>query len=485
MASTSSTSGLIFSTTISDYMDKIKDYVSSYKDSISKPLTSLKTKKDTYTKQKTAVNDIKTKLNSLSSVLSDLTATGSLSKFNSNTVTSSDENVLTVTSTGISYAGNYLINVKQIAKYDKVLSGSIIGTDKNSFSNGNQNLKITVGDSEYDVKIDVSEEETNLSALKKIMDTINSSEAGTKVKATIIQDTDTTYRLVITSKETGSKNAIKIKGSNNLLKDLGLLNKSDTRKLVNGTDGGYLYSSSSDLNAIFTVDGIQMTRQTNKISDVISGVTFELKQAQSSDKYVNINITQNKSNVKTLVENFISKYNETINFLNQKVTVSTTGTKSELTGDTTIIDLRQKLRSLVIGKVDGLNTDIDSLVDIGIVINSDGTLTLKDTNKFNSVLENDVNYIANIFNSENGIATKLSSYINTYIKTNGILDNKVSNIDAQIKSIDSKINTTSEQINKKTEKVQEDYEKLLNTMIQLNYQQSLISQITSSYNVSY
>ncbi|HQJ74367.1 MAG TPA: flagellar filament capping protein FliD [Bacteroidota bacterium] len=484
MASTSSTSGLILSSTISDYMDKIKDYVSSYKDSISKPLTTLNTKKDTYTKQKTAVNNIKTKLSSLSSVLSDLKATGSLSKFNSNTVTSSDESVLTVTSTGISYAGNYLINVKQIAKYDKVLSGSIIGTDKNSFSNGTQNLKITVGDSEYDVKIDVSEEDTNLSALRNIMNTINSSDAGTKVKATIIQDTDNTYRLVLTSKETGSKNAIQIKGSNNLLNDLSLNNEND-RELINGNNGGYLYSSIDELNAIFTVDGIQMTRQTNKISDVISGVTFELKQAQSSDKYVNINITQDKSNVKALVDNFISKYNETINFLNQKVAVSTTGTKSELTGDTTIIDLRQKLRSLVVGKIDGLNTDIDSLVDIGIVINSDGTLTLKDTNKFNSVLENDVNYIANIFNSENGIATKLSSYINTYVKTNGILDNKVSNIDAQIKSIESKITTTTEQINKKTEKVQEEYEKLLNTMIQLNYQQSLISQITSTYNVSY
>jgi len=484
MASTSSTSGLILSSTISDYMDKIKDYVSSYKDSISKPLTTLNTKKDTYTKQKTAVNNIKTKLSSLSSVLNDLKATGSLSKFNSNTVTSSDESVLTVTSTGISYAGNYLINVKQIAKYDKVLSGSIIGTDKNSFSNGTQNLKITVGDTEYDVKIDVSEEDTNLSALRNIMNTINSSDAGTKVKATIIQDTDNTYRLVLTSKETGSKNAIQIKGSNNLLKDLSLNIKKD-RELINGNNRGYLYSSIDDLNAIFTVDGIQMTRQTNKISDVISGVTFELKQAQSSDKYVNINITQDKSNVKTLIENFISKYNETINFLNQKVAVSTTGTKSELTGDTTIIDLRQKLRSLVVGKVDGLNTDIDSLLDIGIVINSDGTLALKDTNKFNSVLENDVNYIANIFNSENGIATKLSSYINTYVKTNGILDNKVSNIDAQIKSIESKITTTTEQINKKTEKVQEEYEKLLNTMIQLNYQQSLISQITSTYNVSY
>lgn len=483
MSSSSSTSGLILSSTLSDYMEKINDYVSSYKESISKPLTTLKTKKDTYTKQKSAINDIKTKLNSLSSSLSDLTNSSALSKFNSNTVTSSDDSVLSVTTTGLTYAGNYLVNVKQIAKYDKVLSSSIIGSKNNTFSKGEKSLTITVGDSDYSIKFDVSKEETNLSVLKNMMNTINASDAGQKVKATIIQDTDSTYRLVITSKETGSNNAIKISGSEDLLKDLGLDDIDDSRTLVNGSKGGYLFSSSDALNSVFTVDGVQITRQSNKVSDVIPGITFELKQAQVN-KDINVNISLDKSSIKSIIENFISKYNDTITFLNQKVAVSSSGTKSELTGDTTIVDLRQKLRSLVVGKVEGLDTDIDSLVDIGININQDGTLILKDTNKFNSVLENNVNDIANLFNSQNGIAVKLSSYVNTYVKTNGILDNKVSNIEAQIKSIESKITTTTEQINKKTEKVQSDYEKLLNSMIQLNFQQSLISQITSNYNLS-
>jgi flagellar hook-associated protein 2 len=479
------TSGVLYSSTLSDYQTQIDAFVASYKTSISTPITTLNTKKDTYTKQKTAISDILTKLKSLSTSLDALTESSISSKFKTNTITSSDTSVLAVTSTGISIEGDYAVSVEQLAKADKVVSSSINGSENNKYSSGSQSFTINVGDTDYNVSVDVSTATTNLDAMKSIMNAINASDAGTKVKATIIQDSDNTQRLVITSKATGSSNAISFKNDSGILSELGISDGSGSRTATSGSNGGYLYTDKTSLNSIFSVDGIEMTRNTNKISDVIQGVTFELKSAQSAgEKNVNVGVTLDRDGVTTLVNNFISSYNDTITFLNQKVAVTTTGTKSEFSGDVTVMDLRQKMRSLIAGKVTGLSSDVNSLNAIGISTNSDGTLTLKDTSKFNSVLENNVEDIANLFNSTDGMATRLSTFVNKYTKTGGILDQKTTNINNQLTSIAERLVTTQDQIDKKTAAVQTKYEKLLSTIIDLQNQQNTMASITSSYNSS-
>ncbi len=482
MAST----GVILSSSLSDYQTQINDFIASYKKSISTPITNLNSKKDVYTQQKTAISDLTAKLKKLTAAVDDLTASDSSSKFKSNTITSSDSNAISVTSTGISTEGNYAVSVKQLAKYDKVVSSSLAGDEESKFAKDKQKMSINIAGNSYDIEIDLSDEKTNLSALRKIMNTINASDAGTKVKATMIQDTESTYRLVLTSKETGSKNAIALGGDSKFLKELGIVGNSNSRTLSSGSNGGYLYADTKQLDSIFSVDGIQMTRSGNKISDVISGVTFELKSTQSTgEKDITIGVSLDKNGIKSLVENFISSYNETLSYLTSKVAVSTSGSKSEFSGDTTLMDLRQKMRSLIVSQVGGITSNVKSLADIGITINANGTMTLKDTNKFNSVMENNVEDIANLFGSSSGIGTKLKDFVGNYTKANGILDRKTSNIETQISAITTRITNTQTQIDKKTEKVKADYEKLLSVMLDLNNQQALMNQITSSYNVSY
>ncbi len=43
-------------------------------------------------------------------------------------------------------------------------------------------------------------------------------------------------------------------------------------------------------SALFTLDGISMTRNTNDISDVLGGITFDLLQATPSGTTINISI---------------------------------------------------------------------------------------------------------------------------------------------------------------------------------------------------
>jgi flagellar hook-associated protein 2 len=476
MSTSSITSGLLSSTSLSDYKEEIQSYLDSYEESINTPITTLNTKKDTYTSQKTAVTDLTTKLKTLQDTLDDLTETGSSSVFNSDTITLSSSDNLTATSTGSAVEGNYSIFVKQIAKNDKITSSSISDDGTDAISVGDQSFSVTVGTNSYNISFSVTEGETNSDVLQKIADAINDSDASDSVTATIVEDSESTSKLVLTSNSTGSKNAISLTDTTGALENIGISSERTTT-------GGYLYADSSSLDAIINVDGVQITRSSNKISDAITGVTLNLKSAQSStDSNVTMDVSLDTDSIKSLVDTFITNYNSVISYINTKVAI-TDGEKSVLTGDTTITALRQKLRSMISGTVSSLSSSgYASLSSIGISATSDGTLEWSDTTKFNSAIESGVSNISNLFNNTtDGLATTLKAYVKTYTKTGGILANKTTNIATQISNIEDKIETTQDRIDKKVDAMSDSYTALLTSIINLQNQQTLMDTIASYY----
>jgi flagellar hook-associated protein 2 len=63
-------------------------------------------------------------------------------------------------------------------------------------------------------------------------------------------------------------------------------------------------------NAVFTVNGVTITRQNNTISDVYSGITFNLLQATPDDTTITATVGADTSIVKSAVVNFINAYND-------------------------------------------------------------------------------------------------------------------------------------------------------------------------------
>jgi flagellar hook-associated protein 2 len=483
--STTSTSGLLSATSISAYKEQIQQYLSDYRKSLeTSSLTSLNTKKDTYESQKTVISDLATKLTSLQTTLSLLSSTGSDSIFNTFSSSINTTNFVNPILTGTLSPGNYSIFVKQLAQSDKVMSESIDNTEANFILSGAREFTVKVGSESFNVNFSVEDNESNSSILDKIAQAINNSDAGAKLNASVINDTDGTMKLVFSSKDSGSNNAISFDFDNDayILGKLGLSSLSEGRTAASGLAGGYVTADINQLNAIVDIDGITITRGSNNISGVIPGLTLELRSVnKEGDTPTNLIISQGKDNVKTLLDKFMEDYNTVVKYINDQVKIVGSN-RSIFSGDTTLRSLTLQMRSIV-NQFVGSGTSSMSLYSIGIKMNSDGTLAWGDVAKFNKVAEGGgLSNIANLFtNSFNGIASSLTKYLNTYTKASGILYNKSLNIQNQIKNIESRIASTKLRIDKRVDKVTMDYNTLMSNIINLQNQQEMIKQAQNMY----
>lgn len=221
----------------------------------------------------------------------------------------------------------------------------------------------------------------------------------------------TTDRLVLRSKTTGSVGITveEVTGKGNFL----------TATALTAAAGG---TQTLGNNAVFTVSGFNndqpITRTSNSVSDVISGVTLNLKSPTSGTP-VTLTVAQDVEAAKTAIKDFVGKFNEAISLINLRLSEKkVTGkdwdkmTDAErkmgiMRGESSLVDLRFRLTSLATGPVPGLSALTDALSDIGIktgvttssassTTGENGTLVIDDA-KLTAALTNSPEMVADLF----------------------------------------------------------------------------------------
>ncbi len=128
-------------------------------------------------------------------------------------------------------------------------------------------------------------------------------------------------------------------------------------------------------NANLVVDGVGMSRASNNITDAINGVTLNL--AATTPSTAILNITQDTSTVSTNIENLVTAFNSFRSTFNTLNTPTATGIGAgSLAYDPLLNQIRAQMTQIVVGNSSTPGTSISGLSDIGISIQSDGTLTL-------------------------------------------------------------------------------------------------------------
>jgi len=247
-----------------------------------------------------------------------------------------------------------------------------------------------------------------------------------------------------------------------------------------GSAGGYMTYvgtsvTDSVLNSKFQVDGLTFYRDSNSVTDAYSGLTFKLLDTFSQAETVTVDT--DAETVKKDVQEFIDKYNEVVNFLrtNSKVNAETKE-RGIFSGDLIYSSLLSELRNLVSGTVSGTSSDQYTLLyHIGIEANQDGTLSIKNSDDFETAIEANYRYVADLFRSDEGIANKLKDYIEDFVKTNGTIDASKKQIDLQTTNLNDRIKYMDEILAKKEKRYFEEFTKLQETMYQLQSQQSFFS----------
>lgn len=447
---TSTTTGSVSSSSyMGQYTGITSDTIDQLLQSDELRKTVIQNKIDKINTKSQAWTDISTRLGNLTSKLEALQDEGT---YGTKKVTSSDDASATVSGLADSLEGSYDLVIKQLATSSKITGGVVTKSDGAKVSTKDAlgySGKLTITNSATDgsdspLTIDIDVKATD--SLKDIANAINnakdpSDKEGTKsagLKATIVNN-----QLVVTSEEMGDR-TLTVGGD---LKDkLGFADD-----IVKRTKGQ---------SAEFTLDGIDMTRNSNNPTDVVDGVTFNFKKADAS-KTITLGLTNDTDKELSAVKDFVSQYNSVMSLLSEKMDVGDPSkednTTGALAGDSTLITLQSNLQSMVLG---GKSVNGVSASTLGLSVDRNGTLSL-DESKFKAQLAKDPNSVKDFFfkDTSSKYATEktgtgytadfkkvIDKYTSTKSGSEGIISLRKSSYQSEIKDYNKQIERITEQI---------------------------------------
>jgi len=143
-----------------------------------------------------------------------------------------------------------------------------------------------------------------------------------------------------------------------------------------------------------TVDGVAgITRNTNTVSDVLSGVTLNVTHADPNTT-VAVNINPNANNAATAIQSFVSSYNAWESFVSANEATDSNGNAAAsavLFGDSSLREASLQVTSAITGEIN--NTSLGAL---GISLNGANQMVVNATT-LDSALNNNFNTVANLF----------------------------------------------------------------------------------------
>ncbi|OAI06601.1 flagellar filament capping protein FliD [Methylomonas methanica] len=384
-------------------------------------------------RQEDSVNTRLSGIGSLKSALSDFqTAVNKLKDgnlFKTHKAASADESILKVAAGAGSVAGSYALEVTQLAKAQKSISAEFASSAA-TVGTGSLTIATTAG-----VSFNVTVGSSN-NTLTGIRDAINNASGNTSVTASIVNvdnstGTGTISKLVLTAKNSGLANAFTVTGSD----DDG--NNTDTSGLSQVFSSN-LSAQATAADAIIKVDGQTATRSTNSITDVVQGLTLDLKSAQVGTK-VNVDVSLDNEAINKTLTSFVTAYNKLHTTAKDlgKYGGGSSGSSSgngALIGDATLRYVNSQIRQDSTNPVSSATGNYNSLAMIGVKIDKDGVMSL-DSTQLNTALSASLQSVSDVFSSSDGVATRLYSKLDNLLQSGGPLDSQQTSLKKQLSTL--------------------------------------------------
>lgn len=355
--------GFDVSTTVSQIVTNLQAVETPWKNQ----LTTLQS-------QDTALTSIGTDLSSLSTAFNALNAFDGV--FSEKEGSSSDTSAIALTNaTSAASAGTYSIVVSQLAQDYSYSSGTIGASDTLAGSLSINGQTITMSDgTATDSNGDTIPQNDTLATLASY---INDGDYG--VEASVVTDSSGDSQLALVSTTSGAAGAASI----------------DTSSLTDAASGAVNFSQAqAGKDAAFTVDGVSSTSSSNTVTNAVPGVTMQLLDTSSAP--VQVEITNDNSDIETAVNDFVNAYNTVMGDLNTQEGDDSLGDAEPLYGSSTVALLQEQLQNAM--NFTQSSGTITALSQLGVTPSSsdDGTLTL-DTSTLDSALNSNFQDAMNFF----------------------------------------------------------------------------------------
>jgi flagellar hook-associated protein 2 len=289
------------------------------------------------------------------------------------------------------------------------------GNFETAFSTSSGSFKINGVSVTYDSSTDT---------LNDIIDRINNASAGVLASYDAIND-----RLQLTNDTTGDLGMSLSDVSGNFLAASGLLSGSLTRgnnMEFSINSGGTISSNGNTVNESITgIEGLQITA---------------LKTGSTT-----LTVDNDRTAISESINGLITQYNKVQTFLSTHTgtQLSADGSASSgiLSTETDIRGIVGALRSNVTATVSTLAAGLNELGDLGVSTSGySNSLTLSDSSALDDAILNNLAQVKQLFQDSNeGLAVKLLSYVDTLVDDEGAIADKISNLSSRSDDIDDQI----------------------------------------------
>ncbi|MFL6659897.1 MAG: flagellar filament capping protein FliD [Massilia sp.] len=386
------------------------------------PLALLQKKETSYQAKLSGFGTLKGALSAFQTAVKGLS---DISKFQATKGSVADPLVAGVTANASATPGNYSLKVTQLAQAQKLVAAGtvsqvapvgsgVISIDFGTVSGGTFDSTTgkytgaaftSAGNGIKTLTIDASN-----NSLSGIRDAINKADLG--VTASIVNDGGSSpYRLTLTSNATGKANSMKISVADTAPDTAlsALLNNDPA-----GTQG--LSQTATAQNAELTIDGIAVSKASNTVNDVITGVTLNLLKENPTTATA-VSVTRDTAAVTTSVNAFVKAYNDISQNLRDAAAYNpTTKVAAVLNGEATVRTIQSQVRGLMTASIAGGAGAFSRLSEIGVALDKDGLLAV-DSTKLNKAMTSNFDDLASLFATTGKATDSTVAYSSSSTKT--------------------------------------------------------------------
>ncbi len=356
------------------------------------PLTKLKKQQSDIDVQVSAYGKLKSAIADLVNAAKEL---GDPDSFAKHTVSSTSENVATVSAGRGAAAETHTITVTQLAQQHRLSSAAYASS---TAAVGEGTYTFTYGTTSFDVTIDA----TN-NTLAGLRDAINNATGNSGIGASIVNATGSSH-LVLTAKQSGTANAIT-------------------------APGGFGFTEQqAALNAELTVDGFAVSSASNTVTGVVTGLTINVKAVGSTT----VTSAPDTGAMTKTMQDFATAYNGLVNRVKSLRT-------SDLKGEGLLMGVESTLRNLMFGTVTNAAGESESAIDYGFTFSKEGTLSVNNTKANARITDNLVGVLDFFGKAETGLGKRLTAAFDRYTDSNGIIQGRTDGLSSRRKALDSQI----------------------------------------------
>lgn len=336
--------------------------------------------------------------------------------FQSLNVGNTQPSALTVTAGSTASAGTVNLAVTQLASGQVVRTGNL-GASLNGGTAFNLSLSVHGGQAQTIA--------VTTATPQGMADAINAANLGVSAQAIY---TGSGYQVVVTGTE-GAANDFTL--------------ATDAATPVAGLD--FATQLQPAANAEFSLNGIAIVRSSNTVSDVLGGVTFQLRTLTTGT--ARIDLARDTSAIKTKVQALVTAYNQFEE--GAKALASRTASEDEedtitssLAGDSLLQSVRTQIRSLVTGNSSSPGTTIQAMRNAGVSIDREGKMVL-DESKLETALSTHFSQVVKMFSANlndqsiyavapGGVAGDAVKAIDKLIRNAGTIATQTDNVNAEV-----------------------------------------------------